>query len=605
MVFTISPTEAQSMVEDEAQLLGAIAQASKAAIALALLRQSQPITHTPSDTLRIQMGRRLVYGRLNDGQFRNDLAPETLKAIFDAVQRPVSENVDPSKYKGKIPAIEIRDGDTILFREERDGTVTANAIQFQLEQNTAQQKNTVAPTSQAIDSATPAENKADQLAHVAHYLLNPLSEDRPIYDSVVIGDYKIKRGENNIVTVSRGDSLILVTREGEVVSDRITEADWLAFQSIYEQIQPQLMQPYEQGNEELLDRQYKDVYELWEDLDHMTPDELLFMATQRFNLYPEGKSATELENGLLEQYEMMQDILQAYKQEQEGGAFLNNEDRVTLTADTADATAPQDTLPAIAIAERETAKLPHGATKQLLQSTYQDWKQHIHQEFKQGHTWLKSRPENWRNQKTARAALDLFKRGYERTGERSYQVGEYIISSKGRNLYTLKDAKGELMRFSATQNPVMSLRRIQILGVSDRFNDFHHKTVQTLQRNRTITPQGSLDVEATYTAKTNRVESTVLQFLQTKARANVWDKEGGQFRMEIGAGGLLRITDKQNDRGVVFQRQNGAVFSKLNAQDFAHFERLADRMQRGRNTTRSPSETRAHTARRSSGLELA
>jgi hypothetical protein len=93
----------------------------------------------------------------------------------------------------------------------------------------------------------------------------------------------------------------------------------------------------------------------------------------------------------------------------------------------------------------------------------------------------------------------------------------------------------------------------------------------------------------------------VIQFLQAKAKARVWDKEGGKFRLEIGEDGSICITDKQTDRGVVFQRRNGEVFSKLNAQDFAHFERLAARMQPNRNQIFS----RQRRASKQSGLELA
>jgi hypothetical protein len=351
----------------------------------------------------------------------------------------------------------------------------------------------------------------------------------------------------------------------------------------------------ETTHEDLLNRQYKDVYELWEDLAGMPPDHLLQVATQRFGLYPEGRNVADLEVRLLEQYEVMRDILNAYKLEQ-GMDTPNNEDQVALTADVADATASQEMLPAIAIAERETAKLPEGTTKQHLQAIYQNWRQQIQQGFGQGRNWL----ENWRNQRIARAALDLFNRGYNRTGERSYQMGEYVVTARGRNLYVLKDSKGELMRFQTSRSALMGMR-VQVLGVSDRLPGFHEKTIQSIQQNRTITPQGDADIEANYAARTSRVEQTVLQFLQTKVRAKVWDKDGGQFRLEIGEGGLLRITDKQGDRGVVFQRQNGAVFSKLNAQDFAHFDRLAAKMQQSQSRVR---QARTPTPHRS-GLELA
>jgi hypothetical protein len=139
------------------------------------------------------------------------------------------------------------------------------------------------------------------------------------------------------------------------------------------------------------------------------------------------------------------------------------------------------------------------------------------------------------------------------------------------------------------------------LKVSDRLTEFQARNFQALQRNRALIPQGNLDVESNHTSRTSRVERTVIQFLQTKARAKVWDKEGGKFKLEIGESGFLQITEKQEGRGVVFRRQNGEVLSKLNAQDFAHFERLAARMQ----PNRHQSFSRQQTPRQSSGLELA
>ena len=637
MVLTVNPAEAQAMQEDEAQLLAAIVQVARGSLALL---QSQPSSSPqPSDTLRIQMGRRIVYGQVGDRGFRNELNSDSLKTIFDAIQRPVTEGIDFSQYQGKVPAIEIREGERILFREERDGTITVNNIQIQLEQNLDQQKinardDTIPllpqPSLSRASSDRQAEppvnsaDWADEVAQTADRLLNPLGDDQLIYDSVAIGDYRIKRGGASIVTVSRGDQLILVARSGEVVTNSLSQQDWQTFHQLNSRIglspsQADNVQLFEETQEEeLLSRQYSSQYELWEDLQRMTPDELLAVATQRYKLYPEGKDLAELEDQLLEQYSVIQDILSAYKSENQTDVSLDPftdespdlfqiEDQVTLTADVAEATAPQDILPAIAIAERETAKLPDGTTKQLLQTTHQNWQQ-LHQglqtSFRQGKNWLAARPETWRNQKAARAALEIFNRGYDRTGERSYQIGEYTISFRGRNLYILRDAKGELLRFKASK--LLNWQRVQVLTVSDRLGEFQCKDLQSVQRNSSIAPQGSLDIESNYAAKTNRVERTVIQFLSTKARANVWDKEGGAFRLEIGAGGFLQITDKQEGRGIIFQRQNGEISSKLNAKDFAHFERLALRMEQTQHQEPSVSMNgKVHTPQKSLGLELA
>lgn len=607
MVLTINPADAQAIQEDEAQLLSAILQASRGAIAF-LNQPPQPATTEPPEAIRIQMGRRLIYGWMADGQFRNELDANKMQTIFDAIQRPVTEGVDPAKYRGKIPAIEIREGDTVLFREERDGTVTANAIQFQLEQQTTQEQETQAPQplsevplaletplepfaeqkSSQPELSTVSTDKANDVAQIANDLLNPLKGKQPLYDAVSIKGYQINQDENGI-TIGREERPILVTSNGETITNRLTQQDWETFQSL----QPR--------------------------------------STLTQNGYQRNGKHVLVESGVLDSDAIQHDILDA-QQHKRNGIWTNtvplNQDSLTLTADVVDANEirktqiqdvplPRDTgsltvdvaeatrndqtLPAIAVLERETAKLPDGVTQQLLQTTTKDWSQQIQglqQGLRQGVGWLAARVEDWQHQRIARAALELFNRGYERTGERIYQVGEYSVSFRGQNLYTLKDNKGELMRFQAFKSPLPGLpqQRIQVLSTHERLGRFQGKELQAMGQNKAFTPQGDLDVEAAYAAKTSRVEQIVTHFLQTRVQANVWDKEGGKFKLEIGEAGFLRITEKQEGRGVVFQREAGKVSSQLGARDFAHFDRLAAKMQQSEQTTRARQNT--------SGLEL-
>lgn len=607
MVLTINPADAQAIQEDEVQLLSAILQASRGAIAF-LNQPPQPPTTEPPGAIRIQMGRRLVYGWMADGQFRNELDANKIQAIFDAIQRPVTEGVEPDKYRGKIPAIEIRDGNTVLFREERDGTVTANAIQFQLEQQTTQEQKTQAPQpalevpialetpieplaeqkSSQPELSTVSTDKANDVAQIANDLLNPLKGKQPLYDAVSIKGYQINQDENGI-TIGREERPILVTSNGEIITNRLTQQDWETFQSL----QPQ--------------------------------------STLTQNGYQRNGKHVLVESDVLDSEAIQHDILDA-QQHKRNGIWTNtvplNQDNLTLTADVVDANEirktqiqdvplPRDTgsltvdvaeatrndqtLPAIAVLERETAKLPNGVTQQLLQTTTKDWSQQVQafqQGLRQGVGWLAARVEDWQHQRIARAALELFNRGYERTGERIYQVGEYSVSFRGQNLYTLKDNKGELMRFQAFKSPLPGLaqQRIQVLSTHERLGSFQGKELQAMGQNRAFMPQGDLDVEAAYAAKTSRVEQIVTHFLQTRVQANVWDKEGGKFKLEIGEAGFLRITEKQEGRGVVFQREAGKVSSQLGARDFAHFDRLAAKMQQSEQTTRARQNT--------SGLEL-
>ncbi|MEO0806037.1 MAG: hypothetical protein AAFY33_07005, partial [Cyanobacteria bacterium J06643_4] len=560
MPFTISPAEAQAIQEDEAQLLNAIAQIAQRVPGI--FRESPNAKAQPStDALRIKMGRRLVYGQLADGPFRHELDANSLKVISDALQQPVTPGINPEKYLRKVPAIEIFHGGVLLFREERDGVVTANEIHFEIEEQATQgdQNNraeipavTVPPVPISQDSvsqdlaiepeeqaeAIPVEStiekdtapnnlkndtqsdhrvaafRAYKLLTTAQYLLNPLRQPEVVYDEVSVRGYQIKRRADDII-ISNGDSDVLHARNGEIVSSHIGDLDWVVLSEI--QIPERLAPPL---------------------------------------LNDPPKSA-------------INDISSE-------GAVLKEIDTVALEPDTA------DTPSAISVLERETQNLPASVTRQLLKATVQDWKQQVSQRlsqrFQQGVSWLSHQQTALKNQRLAHAVHQLFERGYERTGEQSYHVKDCTIEHKGQNLYVLKDAVGELMQFKTSKGMGFG-RRMTLLSVSDRLTSHQRQNLLDNQLDVSVMPQGSLDVEAAYVAKTQKVEMTVRQFLTEFAHAHTWNRENGQFKMEIGEGDLLRITDKQDGRGVVFERSHGEVSSKLNGQDFAHFERLLSKMQ--------------------------
>jgi hypothetical protein len=78
----------------------------------------------------------MVYGVMDSGQIRNELTPDRLQGLLDSLQQPKTEGVDPKRYKGKTAAVEIRDAGIILFRQEKDSSITVN--QFQQEKTQKQ-----------------------------------------------------------------------------------------------------------------------------------------------------------------------------------------------------------------------------------------------------------------------------------------------------------------------------------------------------------------------------------------------------------------------------------------------------------------------------------
>jgi hypothetical protein len=135
MPFTVNPGEAQAMQEDQVQLMHAISQTARTA--LGLLKQSP--AQQKSESPEIRMNGRMVYGAMADGQIRNELTPEKLQGLLDSLQQPKTQGVDPKQYKGKTAAIEIRDAGIILFRQEKDSSITVNQFQHQKTQKQSSQ----------------------------------------------------------------------------------------------------------------------------------------------------------------------------------------------------------------------------------------------------------------------------------------------------------------------------------------------------------------------------------------------------------------------------------------------------------------------------------
>jgi hypothetical protein len=135
MPFTVNPGETQAIQEDQVQLMHAISQTVRTA--LGFLKQS-PAQQKP-ESPEIRMNGRMVYGAMADGQIRNELTPEKLQGLLDSLQQPKTEGVDPKQYKGKTAAIEIRDAGIILFRQEKDSSITVNQFQHQKTQKQSSQ----------------------------------------------------------------------------------------------------------------------------------------------------------------------------------------------------------------------------------------------------------------------------------------------------------------------------------------------------------------------------------------------------------------------------------------------------------------------------------
>jgi hypothetical protein len=68
------------------------------------------------ESLRIYLGRRIVFGELASGEQRRKLNEDRAGMILAAMAEPSEPSA--STALDKVPAIEIRRGDEVLFRQE-------------------------------------------------------------------------------------------------------------------------------------------------------------------------------------------------------------------------------------------------------------------------------------------------------------------------------------------------------------------------------------------------------------------------------------------------------------------------------------------------------
>jgi hypothetical protein len=162
--------------------------------------------------VRIYAGRRVIYGQLAEGEFRNEITIDHAEELLTAMQQPQS-TADTAQYARKDPNYVIKIGDEVFLRQERDGTVTVNRFQPQL--------NLESPKTEPVASAQDrAEWTAEDELRTASLLLNPLDDERLMYDRVEIFGYEISQnthGNDTYLQITKDHQPVLTAKNGEVV----------------------------------------------------------------------------------------------------------------------------------------------------------------------------------------------------------------------------------------------------------------------------------------------------------------------------------------------------------------------------------------------------
>jgi hypothetical protein len=87
------------------------------------------------EEIKIQAGRRVIYGQMARGEFRSDLDRNYVNQILEGL---ASAEAGQEINSSKIPEFQISAVNRILFRQERDGTISTNKIQIELEDDIEQ-----------------------------------------------------------------------------------------------------------------------------------------------------------------------------------------------------------------------------------------------------------------------------------------------------------------------------------------------------------------------------------------------------------------------------------------------------------------------------------
>ena len=152
----------------------------------------------PPEQLRIQAGRKIIYGQLASGEWRNQIDRNYLDQLISGMEKGASVNEFSPR---KIPEFSIQVRGEPLFRQERDGTVSLNQVQLDLgAQKLPEREFTVADAdldknSIFLDSAEP-ESEAEGLLAAAQFLNQE-------YGSILLED-KVNK---NIATLAEDDNL--------------------------------------------------------------------------------------------------------------------------------------------------------------------------------------------------------------------------------------------------------------------------------------------------------------------------------------------------------------------------------------------------------------
>lgn len=568
----VNASDAQAFQEDLAKVLEEVASTGRRAVAritqILNRDKQQPQPEVAKEDLRIQKGRRVVYGETNRG-FRNDLAPEDLKSMLQGIRQPVAEGANPENYKNKVPRFEIRLGDEVLFRQERDGVVTVNELQLEREaqQVVAGELQQALQLQDAQVASAPSSATAQQLTEstVAELLdsnSNELSERKELALPTDPPNIEVNKNKvfNSQQDVPSTNPLNYDTDGNGIGSDDATNNSSIPSQNSFDK--------FYQGITELFD----DVYGKPDPRNHKSGlnGSAVIGTSQSANarsLNAESVAATPEVN----------------KSSQAVSVVAQHSETQKSPAAQA-----KEVPPAFAIASAEINKAPESKTKELFKALLTELGKESQKLSKQAVDWVASRPDWIREQAVASTALKLFNDNYAKTKETNYQAENYSVKLQGVNHYQVNDRDGNvLMKFhktplggiKVTQNQMAAsdyqqfASARQSLNRSSKEDIFSQDSTHRVALLQGLAPRGDLEIVNSF--KTKDLMTTAQNFMQNMG-VERWDAgQKGNYNIERKGNTYLKIDSKTDGRGTVLLLKNGQMLTNnLESKDFIHFRKL-------------------------------
>lgn len=535
---------------------------------------AQRLNQSP-DTLdlRIQIGARVMYGRVSGGEMRDELTPTQAAIILESTQEPKTGKRE--SYGNKVPGVEIKDGDRTLFRQERDGVVTSNSIQSERDEflwslpdpwkedpatvvqgeivNGSTHAMQAGPSVIEVIDLSPDKTEEADVAIAVEGLMNPLGEASPPHMGASIGDYNLHQWEGRIeVETLNGTPVATVNGEN------IEPANADSYKEFLQQLET-IFSTEVDGNV-LFTHPIEDSPQA----NPVTP------AGETVDQMPQGESKSFLQNLLSDLYaqialarinlsKLQQETAQVQADLQ--GLKRGQEEATQTPGEWLFRTVRSGLTPLHQFQRHASALMQDGGL--VLAET-------VGQKLEEASHWVLSRPEAIREQRTARAALQLFNRGHERTGESSYEHGGFRVQRQGQNNFSLQDFGGkELMRFAVERSHSHQAGAESFKIHAKDMTLQQCRSLDTLRRSGSPV-MGSVEGEKQYNQKSRQIGALVVG-LTHAIGSEV--HEGKHYQIQASENGMaIRAKD---GRGVIYQERAGAVVhSKLTQQDFGRFDQV-------------------------------